>query len=276
MISALILATNVLTAAGETVTFQVDGVTRTALVYRPTADVKGKLPVYFVFHGLGGNAQSAAKQFHIQDLDPTALVIYGQGLPTSGFNSGASGAESRIGGFGQRGGARQGFGQGASKLGGIGGKNSWQIMPKQFGDRDVHFVQSMIQWADQNGADSSRRFYVGHSNGSYFGWVVLQELGSQFTRFVGLNGPAAFPLKGVPAKPAFLTTGTDDKLVAESKVQQFADTLAKINGCGAGSGSPVKTYPGSNPVYLYDYLGGHMPPADAYKMAVKFCQTGRV
>ncbi len=235
-------------------TFQVDGQTRTALVFRPTADIKGKVPVYFVFHGLGSNAQKASKQFHIQDLDPTALVIYGQGATT-----GAQGGKRRPG--------PASAGRGAS---------TWQIAPGQNGDRDIHFVNELLTWADKSGADASKQYFIGHSNGSGFAWVVFKEIGDKFTRFVGMNGGTLLPLNGAPKKPAFLTTGSNDRVISPSSVRTFAQKLAQYNGCGAGSGSPIKAFDGPKPVYLYDYEGGHLPPSDVFQMAVKFCKTGRV
>ncbi|MEI7985107.1 MAG: hypothetical protein WCI55_05715 [Armatimonadota bacterium] len=254
MFTSLLIVSLLQPAGGETITFQVDGLTRTAVVYRPTADTKGKLPVYFVFHGLGGNALQASKQFHIQDLDPNALVVYGQGA-----TSGAQGGKRRPG--------PASAGRGAS---------GWQIAPGQNGDRDIHFVNELVTWADKNGADASKRYTLGHSNGSGFVWVVLKEIGDKFTRFVGMNSGTMLPLNGSPKKPAFLTTGTTDRVIPPSSVRTFAEKLAGYNGCGDGSGSPVKVYSGANPVYLFEYVGGHMPPADAYEKAVKFCQTGKV
>ncbi|MEI8282104.1 MAG: hypothetical protein WCG75_06855, partial [Armatimonadota bacterium] len=176
MLASILFVSLVHPVGGETITLKVDGADRTATVFRPTSTTKTKPAVYFVFHGHGGTAQAATRQFHIQELDPSAIIIYGQGLPS----------------------------EGARRLGD--GKSGWQIGPGQNLDRDVHFVQSMINWADENGADSSKRYFIGHSNGSGFAWVVLKEIGDQFTRFVGMNGGTILPLRGAPVKPALLMT----------------------------------------------------------------------
>ena len=238
--------------SGETVKFQVDGMERSAIVFRPGKKSEPKPAVYFVFHGLGGSSQEAARQFHIQDLDPSAMVIYGQGMAVGGSRSSNQGRLN------------------------LGAMNGWQIGPGQNSDRDVHFVESTIKWADEQGGDSTRRYFIGHSNGSGFAWVVLKEIGDKFSKFVGMNGGTILPLKDAPAKPTFLTTGTSDRIVRPESVRRFAESLAKHNGCKGGFGSPIKTYAGANPVFLYEYEGGHMPPKDAYEKAVKFCQTGRV
>ena len=248
MILALALLSSPFQDKGETITFPVDGQTRSAIVFRPTQGNAKNAPIYFVFHGLGGNAKAAVRQFHIQDLDKSAFVVYAEEIPAPD------------------GGLRR------SRLGGL---NTWQIMPKQYGDRDIHFLQAMLDWANSVGVDSSRRYYVGPSNGSAFGWVVLKEIGGQFAKFVGMNAGSLLSLNDAVKKPTFLSTGTNDRIVNPRSVRSFAETLASHNGCSAGSGIPVKVFSGSNPVYLYEYDGGHMPPADAYSMAVKFCQTGQ-
>lgn len=241
--------------SGGTVTFNVDGQTRSAIVYQPSSSSGKKPAVYLVFHGLGGNAKAAIRQFHIQELDPTAMVIYAEGIPAPQTDPRAN----RVGSRNFR----------------VGSLNIWQIMPKQYGDRDIHFVQSLLKWADDHGGDSTRRYCIGHSNGSGFAWVVLKELGNAFTRFVGMNGGTLLSLKGATVKPVFVTAGTSDRLVSAASVETFAESLATHNGCSKGAGSPIKTFAGPKPVYLYEYNGGHMPPEDVYKMAVRFCQTGK-
>ena len=248
MFAAFVSLLSPFPVGSEVVKFTVDGAERTAIVIKPSSPSRQKAAAYFVFHGLGGNAQFSVKQFHIQDLDPTAYVIYAQGIPAP--------SGGRLGGR-------------------RGGVNTWQIMPNQYGDRDIHFVQALVKWANSNSIDREQRYFVGHSNGSCFAWVVLKTMGEQFTRFVGMNGATLLPMSGAPKKSVFMTTGTSDRIVSPASVQRFADTLAQYDGCSTGSGSPIKTYAGKAPVYLYQYDGGHMPPTDAYEMAVKFCQTGR-
>ncbi len=68
----------------QPMTFTVDGVTRTALVYVPPTAKTSLTPVVFVFHGHGGNAQEVARSFHIEKEWPQAISVYMQGLPTPG------------------------------------------------------------------------------------------------------------------------------------------------------------------------------------------------
>ena len=232
----------------DQITLHVDGIERTALVVRPSKPSRQKAAVYFVFHGLGANSTLAQKQFQLETLDPSATIIYADGV------NNAPQVRSRTG---QR------------------WMASWQVGVGQNLDRDVHFVEALLKWADENGSDPARHYFVGHSNGSSFAWIVLKEIGEKFSKFVGLNGGTILPLKGAPIKPTFLATGSNDRVVPPETVRRFADSLGAHNQCKAGFGSPVKTYAGSNPVYLYEYDGGHLSPKDVYEKAVRFCQTGK-
>jgi polyhydroxybutyrate depolymerase len=64
--------------------WKVDGVDREALVAAPATAKEKPSPLVFVFHGHGGAMRNAARQFHIHDLWPQAIVVYPQGLNTPG------------------------------------------------------------------------------------------------------------------------------------------------------------------------------------------------
>ncbi len=251
--------------SGQNISLQVDGMTRTAIVYRPSVAQVAHPAVYFVFHGLGANANEADLQFRIQNLDNHAIVIYAQGLPAIGGEP-----ENATWRPGQRAGRPGTNGQGIAR------KNTWQIVPGQYRDRDIHFVQALMDWADKNGADPTLRYCMGHSNGSMFSWVILKELGDKFAAFAGLEGGSWFDLAGAPKRPAFLSSGSRDQLAKPESILKCANALVRNNGCGPGKGSPVKVFSGPNPVVLAGYEGGHLPPKSIYEMAVKFCQTGKV
>src|SRR5437868_14487597 len=68
----------------ERMSFTVDGVERTALVYVPTNSTNVSTPVVFVFHGHGGSAEMAERSFGIEKEWPEAISVYMQGLPTPG------------------------------------------------------------------------------------------------------------------------------------------------------------------------------------------------
>ncbi|MBL8995133.1 MAG: esterase, partial [Spirochaetia bacterium] len=65
-------------------TWNVDGAVREALVYIPDEAKKSARPVVFVFHGHFGTSKWAADSFGIEKLWPEAIVVYMQGLKTPG------------------------------------------------------------------------------------------------------------------------------------------------------------------------------------------------
>src|SRR5580765_7228602 len=121
-------------------TWVVDGIERTALIAAPSGTQArtptGHTPVVLVFHGHGGTSLNAARTFRIHDAWPEALVIYPQGLPTSGQIVDPQG-----------------------KLPG------WQHVPGGEGDRDLKFVDAMLSWVTgKYGLNPAHTFAAGHSN----------------------------------------------------------------------------------------------------------------
>ena len=57
-------------------TWDIDGVTREALVYAPARRSTDAAPLVFVFHGHGGGARQAARSFGVHTCWPEAVVIY--------------------------------------------------------------------------------------------------------------------------------------------------------------------------------------------------------
>src|SRR5687768_13981889 len=85
--SYLFVAGIVSSAAADTLNrreWDIDGVTREALVYIPPGAKANNSPLVFAFHGHGGSMQGAARMFHIHELWPEAIAVYMQGLNTPG------------------------------------------------------------------------------------------------------------------------------------------------------------------------------------------------
>jgi polyhydroxybutyrate depolymerase len=82
----LLLVCNLAIAAEEPTRRQwdVEGITREALVYAPPAAKTTASPVVFAFHGHGGTVDKAAAGFAYQTHWPEAIVVYMQGVNTPG------------------------------------------------------------------------------------------------------------------------------------------------------------------------------------------------
>src|SRR4051812_34799732 len=121
------------------ISFDVNGVTRTAVLVVPT-DVSHPAPLVFAFHGHGGNGAMFDRRMDIDGLWPEAVVIYPDGLPG---HKGITDPE--------------------------GTQPGWQVRPGDEGDRDLAFFDVMLSTLRAKlPVDDNRVFAMGHSNGSGF------------------------------------------------------------------------------------------------------------
>jgi len=67
--------------------WNVDGMTREALVFAPSTAQSQPTPVLFVFHGHGGEIETIAPKWGFQKQWPEAIVVYPQGLNGPGLYS---------------------------------------------------------------------------------------------------------------------------------------------------------------------------------------------
>lgn len=66
--------------AQQSLEFNIQGLKREAILYKPTKSSKNT-PVVFVFHGHGGNAKFAARKMNFQDFYKEAVVVFMEGIP---------------------------------------------------------------------------------------------------------------------------------------------------------------------------------------------------
>ena len=231
---------------GETVTFKVGDVERTALVFRPAKGAKNP-PVLFMFHGHGGGSRQASIQWRYQQTWPDAVVVYPQGLP------------------GWKG-----------KTDPEGVKAGWQGAPGQLDDRDLVFVDEMLKWAGKEfNAVPARTFVTGHSNGSLFTWVLQASRGDKFAAYAGACAPGALWFRSAPIKPMFVVAGVSDPLVGIRAMRLFSDAAVRRNGGGEPTvrEDGIKVYSGKQPVWVWEYEGGHTPPRNAGEKVVGFFKS---
>jgi polyhydroxybutyrate depolymerase len=198
-------APNVIAAELQPRAWQVDGVTREALVSVPagTAPTAG-WPVVFAFHGHGGTMQQASRSFPIHQVWPDAIVVYPQGLPTP---SPLVDREGRWPG--------------------------WQAMAGAQGDRDLKFFDAML--ADLRAKmpiDDKRIYATGHSNGGLFTYLLWAERGDVFA---ALAPSAALLVRGFQKfqpKPVLHIGSPEDLLVKFAWQERMIDFVLRLNGCG--------------------------------------------
>jgi polyhydroxybutyrate depolymerase len=230
----------------------VDAVVRKALVHAP-AKGAGAAPVVFVFHGHGGTMGHAAMSFGYHRLWPEAVVVYPQGLPTSGMTDPE------------------------------GKKPGWQKSPGDYADRDLKFFDAMLATLQREQAVDARRiFATGHSNGGQFTYLLWAERGPVFAAVApSAAAPGLTWFRKLAPKPALHVAGTNDDLVKYAWQERTMTAVRRLNGCAATGEAWAKAgtitgtlYPakGGTPFVSLIYPGTHTYPPEASRLIVKFFQ----
>jgi polyhydroxybutyrate depolymerase len=231
-------------------TWSIGGVERSALVAAPTSVVPQKgSPLVFVFHGHGGTSAHAARTFAIHQHWKEAVVIYAQGLPTRGLKTDPEGR-----------------------------RPGWQHAPGGEGDRDVKFVDAMLDWARARyRIDPARVYAAGHSNGGTFTYVLWAARGDDFAAFA----PSASVFRrdliaGARPKPAFIIVCEKDELVPPAAQRLSLSAVLRLNQArtpgDAWSAPHTALHPspvGAHTV-AYRHPGDHTLPANAGELMARF------
>lgn len=229
----------------------VDGAKREALVWTPPrAGDPAPAALVFAFHGHGGNMRHSARSFALHEQWPEAIIVYPQGLNTP------------------------------TPLVDMEGKRSgWQISPGAQNDRDLKFVDSMLEsFLAEHAVDPKRVYAMGHSNGGAFTYLLWSRRPEAFAAFAPV---AATPGRGgIPAAPApaIHIAGEKDTLVKFAWQEGTIRFVRRLNACG--DGAPWKSdarcvlHPSAKgaPLVTWIHPDGHVYPAEASALIVKFFQ----
>jgi polyhydroxybutyrate depolymerase len=247
-------------------TWNVEGVTREALIYAPAAAKATPSPVVFAFHGHTGTMKGTAAGVAYHRLWPEAICVYMQGLNTPG------------------------------KLGDPEGKKpGWQTFLGEQNDRDLKFFDAALATLKKDYRVNEKRIYAtGSSNGGGFTYLLWAARGDVFAAVAPVAAaaligepPADLPdriarwteaakttMKNIKPKPVLHVAGEKDQVVQFQWQQWTIDGLRKLNGCGEGKpwGDCCTYYPSKTgtPVVTYIHPGGHHAPADVPAVIVKF------
>lgn len=229
--------------------FDVAGQVRTAVVAVPD-DVSTPRPLVFVFHGHGGSGASIDRRMDIEGKWPDAIVVYPDGLVGHKGKADPDGVEP-----------------------------GWQTQLGESGDRDLAFFDTMLETVQTNlTVDRDRIYVMGHSNGSQFASLVLNQRGDAIAASANLSAaPPGRVLATDPVRSMFIAMGTGDPIVPYDQQKQsipLAETHLGVDRSSATVNGAVRSEVGPNGVELetYIYEGGHEPPPDAARLVVEFFQ----
>jgi polyhydroxybutyrate depolymerase len=250
LISLLLLTNPFARAAGtdgfQQMSFTVDGVVRTALVYVPPAAKTASTPLVFVFHGHGGNSHQAARSFGMNHEWPEAISVYMQGLNTVGQLTDPQGNSP-----------------------------GWQAAIGDQGDRDLKFFDAVLARLKQDYVVDAKRIYcTGHSNGGGFTYLLWLVRGDVFAAVAPSSAAAKYADKLKP-KPALIIGGKSDPLVKFEWQERTMAAVRKVNGCATNGESwdnQCTIYPskGGTPVVECILPGGHQFNPASPALIVKF------
>jgi polyhydroxybutyrate depolymerase len=227
--------------------FKVQGTSREALAYIPPTAKEKPTPVVFAFHGHGGRAQNAARMFAMNRHWPEAISIYMQGLNTPGR---LTDKEGRTPG--------------------------WQKGLGDQEDRDLKFFDAVVARLKKDyKVDSKRIFSTGHSNGGAFTYLLWAERGDVLAAVAPSAGMTTESLPKLKPKPIMHIAGEQDSLVKFEWQEKTIAAVRKINSCEAEGKSwdkdcTIYSSKTGTPVIAYIHSGGHVVPAAAPELIVKF------
>lgn len=234
----------------EVMQWAIEGTQRKAVVFSPSKKSDaGKEPVLFAFHWHGGTMLEAADGLRFQERWPEAIVVYMQGLPTK------------------------------SRTDPRGVEPGWQQEPGQFGDRDLMFFDAVLETLRSKFPINEHRIYAtGFSNGGTFTYLLWGARGKTFAAFAPVAGQIFPAVHLTEPRPILHTAGTQDLLVPFEDQLKSIGMAREVNGVsekGKSCGEDCTIYPSTKgaPVMTYIHPGGHVYPAGASSMIVKFFRS---
>jgi len=229
--------------------FDVEGDMRTAVLVVP-ADMSRPAPLVFAFHGHGGQGASMERRSNIEDLFTAAIVVYPDGL------------------VGHKG-----------KTDPEGVKPGWQTQLGELEDRDIAFYDTMLATLrSELAVDPDRIYLMGHSNGSAFVSLLLNQRGDAVAATATLSAqPPPRLLRSDPVRSMFMSIGTDDPIVPYDKQQESIPAAQRklgVDPAKATVAGYLRSEPGRGNLELatYVYPGGHAPPPEVFGLVVEFFQ----
>ena len=235
-------------AGTQTVSWDVDGTTRTAVLVVP-ANLTGPAPLVIGYHGHGGNGAAFDKKMDIEGRWPEAIVVYPDGLVGH---------------------------QGKTDPEGV--KTGWQQVADDEGGRDLRFFDTMM--ADLHAKlpiDADRVFVVGHSNGSAFTSLLLNVRGDQIAATANLSAQPGRLLDTDPVRSMFMGMGEQDPIVPYANQKQSIPLAEAKLGVDPATATVdgylrIETAPGNLELATYVHPAGHEVPDAVPPLVVAFFQ----
>ena len=235
----------------STLTWDVDGVERSALVQVPVLAEDERAPLVFIWHGHGGSSQRAATRFMCTEHWPEAILVHPQGLKTPGFTD------------------PEGLRSGWTSKG----------VPAE-DNRDLHFFDVMLaDFLERGIVDPELIYSTGQSNGGGFTYTLFVERGDRLAAIAPASCAGSRQIRrgqSPPMIPIFHLAGSNDDVVKMAWQQRTIDHFLDRHDCAAPEpwgdhpNCMIHASPHAAPVITYIHTQGHSLPKDAGRMFAKF------
>jgi polyhydroxybutyrate depolymerase len=252
--SAIVLGASLARGAEpKSVTWNIDGAKRIAIVHSPTQQASDGAPLLLIFHGLSGNkaAESLSRAWHFDECWPEAFVVYMQGLRIPAASTKDSNRTL----------------------------TGWQRTPGDDGNRDLKFVDAVVTDFKENHHIDRRRVYaMGFSNGGSFISVLWSERPGTFAAFAPCAGGLNTRVKLKIPRPVFVTMGRAEQAASIKAEEAYIELVRNLNGAttaGTSTTGGVTLYESTKdaPVVTLLHPRGHILPKEAPQLIVDFFQA---
>ena len=234
----LLLIVGVRNAAAEVMRWQVDGVTREAIVHAPASPAPEGAPLVLAFHGFGDNMRNF-QYTNVHVAWPDAVVVYFEGLVR-----------------------RRGL------LG-------WQVERGENGDRDLRLVDVALRSLRETyRIDDDRIYATGYSNGGMFTYLLWAERPDVFAAYAPVAARLRASVRPAQPRPVLHVAGERDRVVSFADQEAAIAIAIEVNGVDASTTcGPGCTFYGagtSAPVITWIHPGAHIYPRGTSELIVSF------
>jgi polyhydroxybutyrate depolymerase len=163
-----------------------------------------------------------------------------------------------------------------------GTRPSWQRMPGELDDRDVHFFDvALAQLLARHGCDRRRVYLLGQSNGGRFANLLWKERGEAIAALCSAGSQGGKLIAGAPPRSVLMVIGEKDRVApreGQEKSIALARTRLGTDPATATIDGPLRSERSPTGLELAVYLhpGGHEFPRAALPVAAAFFSRHRL
>ncbi len=224
-------------SAAEVVRWQVDGLTREAIVHAPESPGGEGSPLVLAFHGFGDNMRNFQHtNLHLEW--PGAIVVYFEGLERRG------------------------------------GLLGWQVESDGV-DRDLKLVDVALRSLRETyDIDDDRIYATGYSNGGMFTYLLWAERPGVFAAYAPVAARLRTGVRPTRPGPVLHVAGERDRVVSFADQEAAIAVAVEVNGARAaeqcGAGCTVYGAGTAAPVMTWVHPGAHVYPRGTSERIVSF------